>query len=129
MTPFSSDRQLVERIITAMAVTIVSVIRKQLGGGASNPTGPRSCSGSRWPNRCGASARIGWTSWCGAPRRITAAALSPHFDRPLALQYLIVAFCVIGTTDLGSISVGADSPFSAAWDILKISGSLADPLW
>jgi hypothetical protein len=50
--------------------------------------------------------------------RLTQGVLSPIFEAPLGAQYLAVALFTRRVVETGYLSIGAESPFMAAWDAL-----------
>ena len=57
--------------------------------------------------------------------RLTETAMKPHFELPLGVQYLIVAYWTRSLVDRGVVSVGSESAFSEAWDIMAEVMSVA----
>ena len=51
-------------------------------------------------------------------KRVAVIVLKGNFDRPLALQYLIIAHWVMDMAERGFLCIGAHSSFSKAWDIM-----------
>lgn len=123
MPPFQTDRQVVERLIVpAMAAAVIMIMKKELErdlGGESpdlnkahgllqeamnEPVSELS------PDRVGKIVR--------RAKRGAVVVLKENFERPLALQYLIIAHFVMDMAERGFICIGADSPFAKAWDII-----------
>ena len=59
-------------------------------------------------------------------KRIAVDALKPNFDQPIGIQYLAVAYWTKELADTGAISIGANSAFSRAWDIMT---EVMDTAW
>jgi len=57
--------------------------------------------------------------------RLTEVAMKPHFERQLGVQYLIVAYWTRTLVERGIISVGSESVFGTAWDIMADVMSVA----
>jgi len=51
--------------------------------------------------------------------RLTEAAMKPNFERQLGVQYLIVAYWTMDLVERGVLSVGSESPFGAAWEMMR----------
>ncbi len=51
-------------------------------------------------------------------KRVAVIVLKGNFDRPLALQYLIIAHWVMDMAERGFLCIGEQSSFSKAWDIM-----------
>ena len=52
-----------------------------------------------------------------------------NFERPLGLQYLIVAFWTQALAERGIIAIGSESCFSVAWDMMaKVMSTAWDEL-
>ena len=53
----------------------------------------------------------------------------PHFELPLGVQYLIVSYWTRSLVERGVVSVGSESAFSEAWDIMaEVMGVAWDEL-
>lgn len=130
MPGFESDRQLVERLfIPAMMSTVVSVMNRKV----EEETGARLSEFDRAlpllteamaepikdlpPERCAKLIR--------RSKRLTEFAMKQFFELQLGLQYLIVAYWIIDLTDRDIITIGAESAFGKAWDILAETMSAA----
>lgn len=50
--------------------------------------------------------------------RVTEAAMKPHFSLQLGVQYLIVAYWTRSLVEREVVTVGSESAFSRAWDIM-----------
>ena len=132
MPPFQTDRQVVERLIVpAMAAAVITIMKKELErdlGGESPDLNTahdllqeamKEPVSELPPDRVGKIIR--------RAKRGAVAVLKENFERPLALQYLIIAHWVMGMTERGFICVGAASPFAQAWDIMAdVLGALDD---
>ena len=60
-------------------------------------------------------------------KRIATSVLKSNFEKPLAIQYLIIAHWVMDKAEHGVICIGADSSFSQAWDIMaEVIGAVED---
>ncbi len=118
-----SDRQIVEEMVLPAALNaIVSVMRKQLAGDdSSSPELDRVQSlldkalkepvENLSPDRVAKIVR--------RSKRTTIDALALLFEKhPLATQYLTMAYLVAELSQEDVICVGAQSPFSEAWDIM-----------
>ena len=57
--------------------------------------------------------------------RLTEVAMKPHFERHLGVQYLIVAYWTRTLVERGIISVGSESVFGTARDIMADVMSVA----
>ncbi len=119
MTHFSTDRQIVERIIIpTLAIMIVGEIRKidnfksfhvdeaysllyvSLLEPVKNLTHERA------------------KKLIQRAQRVSQAIIKPFAEESALNQYLIIAYWIIELAEKEIISVGADSSFSKAWDIL-----------
>jgi len=61
--------------------------------------------------------------------RLTETAMKPNFERQLGVQYLVVAYWTKSLVERGIVSVGSDSPFGAAWDLMiEVMGFAWDEL-
>ena len=127
MSRFPSDRQIVERlVIPAMMSAIVSIMRTglpadcpHLNEAASLLTAAMEEAVDGMPaDRVGKVVR--------RAKRVTADALKPHFDHPLGIQYLAVAYWTKELADTGAICIGADSAFSRAWNVMM---EVMDTAW
>jgi len=127
MVHFPSDRQIVERvIIPAMMSAIVTIMRTGL---------PEDCP---YLNEASALLKEAMNeAVAGLPadrvskivrraKRIAVDALKPNFDQPIGIQYLAVAYWTKELADTGAISIGANSAFSRAWDIMT---EVMDTAW
>ncbi len=61
--------------------------------------------------------------------RLTETEMRPNFERPLGLQYLIVAFWTQALAERGIVAIGSESCFSEAWEIMaKVMSTAWDEL-
>ena len=123
MTHFQTDRQIIERLIVpAMASTIVLIIKqellKNLGGESEELNMAHSLlrDAMEEPVKDTPPERV--AKIIRRTKRVATSVLDDNFDKPLALQYLIIAYWVIDMADRGIICVGDQSAFSRAWDIM-----------
>lgn len=123
MTYFQTDRQIIERLIVpAMASTIVLIIKqellKNLGGESEELNTAHSLlrDAMEEPFKDIAPDRV--SKIVRRTKRVATSVLNDNFDKPLALQYLIIAYWVIDMAEQGVICVGEQSSFSRAWDIM-----------
>ena len=109
MPLFQTDRQVIERLIVpAMASAIVLIMKQELERDLP-------------PDRVNKIIR--------RAKRVAVTVLTSNFDKPLALQYLIIAQWVIDMADREVICIGAESSFAKAWDIMaEILGAIDDKL-
>ena len=54
----------------------------------------------------------------GRAMKLTEAAMTPHFSHPLGVQYLMMAFWTRGLVERRVVTVGAESTFARAWDVM-----------
>lgn len=119
MAPFSSDRQIVERVvIPAMMSALVTIMRAD-----HQQDCPHLTEASALLKEAMNEAVVGMPAErvnkiVRRAKRIAVEALKPHFDRPIGIQYLAVAYWTKELADTGAITIGADSAFSRAWDIM-----------
>ena len=130
----TSDRQIVEQMVLPAALNaIVSLMRKQLAidDGAS-PELDRVQTlldkALKEPVENLAPDRV--AKIVRRSKRTTIDALAPLFEKhPLATQYLTIAYLVAELSQEDVICVGAQSPFSEAWDIMaEVMDCVADKL-
>ena len=125
MSGFASDRQLIERVLIAamMGVIVASMKRSAENDGEGElPILDR--------------AQELLTKAMGEPlldlppdrvskllrraMRLTETGMRANFERPLGLQYLIVAFWTQALAERGIITIGSESCFSEAWEIMAL---------
>ena len=123
MPPFQTDRQVVERLIVpAMAAAVIMIMKKELERDleAESPDLNKAHAllqeAMIEPVAELSSDRV--SKIVRRAKRGAVAVLKENFERPLALQYLIIAHWVMNMADRGLLCIGADSPFAQAWDIM-----------
>ena len=130
----SSDRQIVEQMVLPAALNaIVSVIRKQLA--IDDGTSPElDCvqmlldKALKEPVENLSPERV--SKIVRRSKRVTIDAVAPLFEKhPLATQYMAIAYLVAELSQEDIIQVGAQSPFSEAWDIMvEVMDCVSDKL-
>ena len=123
MSDFASDRQLIERVlIPAMMAVIVSSMKRLI---ETEEDGDLPVLGR---------VQALLTEAMGEPlldlpgdkvakllrraARLTEAAMKPYFSQQLGVQYLIVAYWTKALVDRDVVSVGSESVFGEAWDLM-----------
>ena len=134
MSGFASDRRLIERVLIAAMMAVIVASMKRLSeaeGEEALPVLDR--------------VQELLTEAMGEPllqlpddkvskllrraMRLTEAAMKPHFELPLGVQYLIVAYWTRSLVERVVVSVGSESAFSEAWDIMaEVMGVAWDEL-
>ena len=136
MNCYLNDRQIVEQMVLPAALNaIISVMRKRLAIDNDDGTSPeldrvqmlldkalKEPVENLTPDRVGKIVR--------RSKRTTVEALAPLFEKhPLATQYLTMAYLVAELSQDEIIQVGAQSPFSEAWDIMvEVMDCVSDKL-
>lgn len=131
-----SDRQIVEQMVLPAALNaIISAMRKRLAIASDDGTSPeldrvqllldkalKEPVEDMSPDRVSKIVR--------RSKRVTIDALAPLFEKhPLATQYLTMAYLVAELSQEDIIQVGAQSPFSEAWDIMvEVMDCVSDKL-
>ncbi|MBF0561276.1 MAG: hypothetical protein HQL37_04495 [Alphaproteobacteria bacterium] len=130
-----NDRQIVEEMVLPATLTaIVTVMRKQLAedGSETSPVLDRAHAlleralrepvASLPPDRIAKLVR--------RTKRVTTDVLAPLFEKyPLATQYLTMAYLIAQLSQDDVIRIGAQSPFSEAWDLMtEVMGCVVDKL-
>ena len=131
-----SDRQIVEQMVLPAALNaIIAVMRRRLAIDNDDSTSPeldrvqmlldkalKEPVENLTPDRVGKIVR--------RSKRTTVEALAPLFEKhPLATQYLTMAYLVAELSQDEIIQVGAQSPFSEAWDIMaEVMDCVSDKL-
>jgi hypothetical protein len=121
---FASDRQIIERVvIPAMMSAIVSIMMDQaqeVNGEDGLPVLGRALAllkeAMTEPVKGLPPDRI--AKLIRRAKRLTEAAMRPHFSHPLGVQYLLIAYWTKDLVDRGVVSVGSESCFGMAWDLM-----------
>jgi len=134
MPSFLTDRQVIERLIVpAMASAIVLIMKQELekdlhGESAElNEAYLLLRDAMEEPVKELSPDKV--SKIIRRAKRVAVTVLTSNFDKPLALQYLIIANWVIDMADRDVICIGAESSFAKAWDIMAvILGAIDDKL-
>ena len=130
-----SDRQIVEQMVLPAALNaIIAVMRKRLSvdNEGTSPELDRVQSlldkALKEPVENLTSDRV--SKIVRRSKRVTIDVVSPLFEKhPLATQYLTMAYLVAELSQEDIIQVGAQSPFSEAWDIMvEVMDCVSDKL-
>ena len=120
MTQFSTDRQIVERIIIPTpAIMIVGEIRKldDFRGALVDEAYSLLYVSLLEPVKDISPERA--KKLIQRAQRVSQAIIKPFAEESALTQYLIIAYWIIELAEREIISVGADSSFAKAWDILS----------
>ena len=134
MPLFQTDRQVIERLIVpAMASAIVLIMKQELERDLQGESAELNNAhlllreAMEEPVKDLPPDRV--NKIIRRAKRVAVTVLTSNFDKPLALQYLIIAQWVIDMADREVICIGAESSFAKAWDIMaEILGAIDDKL-
>ena len=134
MPGFASDRQLTERVlIPAMMGVIVASMKRlaETNGDGDLPMLDQVqellTEAMGEPLRDQPDDRV--AKLLRRAMRLTEVAMKPNFERQLGVQYLIVAYWTRSLVERGIVSVGSESAFGRAWDIMvQVMGFAWDEL-
>ena len=134
MPPFQTDRQVIERLIVpAMASAIVLIMKQELEKDLQGESAELNNAhlllrdAMEEPVKDLSPDRV--NKIIRRAKRVAVTVLTSNFDKPLALQYLIIAQWVIDMADRDVICIGAESSFAKAWDIMaEILGAIDDKI-
>ena len=122
-----TDRQVVERlVIPAMMSAIVSIMRTGLPEDCPQLNEAASLLKEAMEEAVDGMPAARVSKIVRRAKRIAVDALKPQFDDPLGTQYLAVAYWTKELAENGAITIGADSAFSRAWDIMT---EVMDTAW
>ena len=131
-----SDRQIVEQMVLPAALNaIIAVMRKRLASDNDDSTSPELDRVQRLLDKALKEPIESLVSDRAAKivrrsKRVTIDTVGPLFEKhPLATQYLTIAYFVAELSQEDIIQVGAQSPFSEAWDIMvEVMDCVSDKL-
>ena len=136
MNCYLNDRQIVEQMVLPAALNaIISVMRKRLAIDNDDGTSPELDrvqmlldKALKEPVENLSSDRV--AKIVRRSKRVTIDTVGPLFEKhPLATQYLTMAYLIAELSQEDIIQVGAQSPFSEAWDIMaEVMDCVSDKL-